>query len=328
MNDKSLITHQVSEEEKLIQMVCATLASAESRRAYRSALKLFFDWCREHKPGQQINRSVVLEYRGSLVERGLSSSSVNLHLSAIRRMACEYQENLESDDPAILLMAKLRTDAIQRIKGIPKRGIRVGYWMTAKQMRQLLDAPDVTTAKGLRDRACLALLVGSGIRCSECTNLKYENLQQRPNTKGEQVWMLVNVQGKGGKVRSIPIPSWTAKCVFDWTEFRGITSGPLFGGMYKSGKQRTKVMHRNALARIVRTYAEQCGINEGNLGVHDVRRSYARRLYDRGCPLPQIQLVLGHESLETTLTYINTQLSLDDPVSDYLDLFGENDALM
>ncbi|MGA3027551.1 MAG: tyrosine-type recombinase/integrase [Bryobacteraceae bacterium] len=79
--------------------------------------------------------------------------------------------------------------------------MRVGNWLSLQQAQKLLNAPDVTTGKGLRDRATLAVLLGCGLRRSEVAALTLRHIQQRDNR-----WCIVDLVGKHGRVRTIRCP--------------------------------------------------------------------------------------------------------------------------
>jgi hypothetical protein len=111
--------------------VLCTLASAHSRRSYEHAIEKFIDWyCSEPRLG--FNRSVVLRYRAFLEGLTLSAATVNLHLSAIRRLADEAAESgWLSPELAI---------GIRRVKGVKRPGRRIGNWLTGHQAQDLVNA--------------------------------------------------------------------------------------------------------------------------------------------------------------------------------------------
>jgi site-specific recombinase XerD len=89
------------------------------------------------------------------------------------------------------------------VKGVASKGIRLGNWLSVKQAQTLLNTPDTTTTKGLRDRAILAILLGCGLRRSEVAALPMGHVQQRDGR-----WCIVDLVGKHGRVRTIPMPTW------------------------------------------------------------------------------------------------------------------------
>ena len=117
-------------------------------------------------------------------------------MSAIRRFAAEAADND--------LMAPELAAGIGRVKGIKREGVRTGNWLTVHQAEKLINAPNMETLKGKRDRALLAVLIGCGLRREETARLMLEHVQQR-----DARWVIVDMKGKGGRIRTVPMPSWT-----------------------------------------------------------------------------------------------------------------------
>jgi site-specific recombinase XerD len=107
-------------------------------------------------------------------------------MSAIRKLAAEAADNG--------LLAPELAAGISRVKSAKSVGIRMGNWLSARQAQTLLNTPDITTLKGLRDRAILAVLLGCGLRRSEAANLSFTHLQQRDGR-----WCIVDLVGKHGR---------------------------------------------------------------------------------------------------------------------------------
>jgi site-specific recombinase XerD len=192
-------TLTIPELEQSKAAVLNTLASAHSRRSYEHAIKRFIAWyCDEPRLG--LNRSVVVRYRSFLESLSLSAATINLHLSAIRRLA---------DEPAESgwLSPQLLT-GIRRVKGVKQLGRKIGNWLTGSQAQELLNAGSRNTLLGRRDRAMLGLLLGCGLRRSEFVGLKLDQLQLR-----ESHWLIVDLVGKGGRLRTVPVPAW---CKGSW----------------------------------------------------------------------------------------------------------------
>jgi site-specific recombinase XerD len=130
----------------------------------------------------------------------------------VRKLAVEAADNG--------LLAPELAAGITRVKGAKSVGVRVGNWLSVQQAQKLLNAPDVTTKKGLRDRAMLAILLGCGLRRSEVAALTLKHIQQRDNR-----WCIVDLVGKHGRVRTIPMPTWVKVAIDAWTAAPGITDG-------------------------------------------------------------------------------------------------------
>lgn len=92
---------------------------------------------------------------------------------------------------------------VQQVKGVKKIGVRLGNWLTPEQSERLWHAPNPELLKGKRDRALLAVLLACGLRRHEAVNLDFRYLQQR-----EDHWAIVDLKGKAGHTRTIPMPGW------------------------------------------------------------------------------------------------------------------------
>src|SRR5258708_35275421 len=133
-------------------------------------------------------------------------------MSAIRKLAGEAVDNG--------LLAPELAASIRRVRSVKSKGIRVGNWLSVRQAQDLLSAPDIATNKGLRDRAILAVLIGCGLRRSEIAALIFGHIQQRDGR-----WCIVDLVGKHGRVRTVPMPSWAKGAIDAWTSPAGLTSG-------------------------------------------------------------------------------------------------------
>lgn len=273
--------------------------SPHSRRAYGKALDDFLVWVGESE--QSFTRAAVHEYRTHLINRQLAPASVNVHIAAIRKLALEASEN-RLLDPVV-------AGAIARVKGVSKKGIRVGKWLTREEATKLLLAPDPKTLRGKRDRAVLATLLGCGVRRSELVNLKVEDLQQRDGRT-----VLPDISGKAGRIRTIPVPSWVETALHIWLDAAGITTGKIFRAVDKAGKARGVELLGATVRAIVKEHADATGV--GALAPHDLRRTCAKLCRKGGGDLVQIQLLLGHSSVQTTERYLGEEQELRVAVND------------
>ena len=152
-NPKSVLKLPDLEQSK--SAVLNSLTSQSSQRSYDHAIREFIDWyCSE--PRLAFNRTAVTRYRISLEQAHYASSTINLRLAAIRRLAYEAADSeLLSPD----LAARIR-----RVKGVKKHGVRTGNWLTSEQGKRLLAAFDNGCLRGKRDYAMVAVLLGCGLR--------------------------------------------------------------------------------------------------------------------------------------------------------------------
>jgi integrase len=201
--------------------VLNSVASLQSRRSYQHAMDEFIDWyCSE--PRLALNRVVVLRYRMQLESRLLAAATINVRLAAVRRLA------YEAADTGLLSPELIA--GIRRVKGVPQLGRRVGNWLTAAEGEQLLAGVDRQSLRGKRDAAMISLLLGCGLRRSEVVALRISDIQRR-----EDRWAIVDLVGKAGHVRTVPVPTWVKDAVDTWTAGARITSGRLFRAIRKDG---------------------------------------------------------------------------------------------
>jgi site-specific recombinase XerD len=290
--------------ELAIQAVLDSLDSPHSRRAYERHLREFIVWY-QLRDQTALNKAIVQRYAAELREAGLSAATINQRLSAIRKLAVEASDNGALD-------AQI-ANGIKSIKGIRQEGIRTGNWLAKQQAQQLLDAPDTNTLKGLRDRAVLALLLGCGLRRAEASNLTFDHIQQRDGR-----WVLVDLLGKRNKLRSVPMPAWTKAAIDEYAGSAELRSGILFRPINKGGRVTGERMTEQAIYNVVLQYADKISI--GKIVPHDLRRTFAKLAHKGGSGLDQIQLSLGHGSIQTTERYLGIEQDLTDAPCDHLGL--------
>ena len=133
-------------------------------------------------------------HRIHLEQRGYAPATINLRLAAVRRIAYEAAD-------AGLLSPELAA-GIRRVKSVRQIGVRLGNWLMPEQGRRLLDATMPASPRELRDRAMIAMLIGCGLRRAELLALRLESIQQR-----EEHWVIADLVGKAGHVRTVPIPT-------------------------------------------------------------------------------------------------------------------------
>jgi len=188
----------------------------------------------------------------------------------------------------------------------------LGNWLTPEQGRRLLEHAEPATPRQLRDHAMLAMLIGCGLRRGELLALTLESIQQR-----EEHWVIADLVGKGGHIRTVPIPQWVKSTAVDaWTTAGGITAGRVFRAINKAGRIWGDGMSPKVLWDVVRVAAASAGIEK--LAPHDLRRTCARLCHLGGGELEQIQFLLGHVSVQTTERYLGCKQKLRYAVNDRL----------
>ena len=287
--------------------VLSSLTSRSGQRTYDHAIREFVAWyCSE--PRLAFNRTVVLRYRIHLEQRHYAPATINLRLAAVRRVAYEASD-------AGLLSPELAA-GIRRVKGVRRLGVRLGNWLTPDQGRRLLKHGDLMTVRERRDHAMVAVLIGCGLRRGELLVLRLESLQQR-----EEHWVIADLVGKGGHVRTVPVPTWVKAAIDTWTSAAGITEGAVFRAINKTGRIWGNGMTPKVLWVVVRAAAARADISK--LAPHDLRRTCARLCHLAGGELDQIQFLLGHVSIQTTERYLGCKQKLRIAVNDTLGIEPE-----
>ena len=192
-------------------------------------------------------------------------------------------------------------------------GVRLGNWLSVEQGKRLLANVEKESLRGIRNYAMLAMLIGCGLRRGELLSLRVDSIQSR-----EERWVVADVLGKAGHIRTVPIPSWVEVAVQKWMEASGITSGVLFRSIDRRGRIWGTGMTPKVLWEIVKTAATRADIPK--LAPHDLRRACARLCHLAGGELDQIQFLLGHVSIQTTEQYLGCKQKLRYAVNDKLGL--------
>ncbi len=225
--------------------VLNSLTSLASRRTYEYAIEEFISWyCSE--PRLAFNRVVVTRYRIQLEARCLAAATINQRLAAVRRLANEASD-------CGLLSADLAA-GIQRVKGAKQLGHRSGNWLSLEQSSCLVNCASGDRLQQRRDCAMLAILVGCGLRRAELAHLPFEKIQIRQGH-----WVIVDLVGKGGHVRTIPIPHWVKDKLDRWTSAAKISSGRVFRPIRKNGAVWGEGISENLVWHVVNRYCRSLG---------------------------------------------------------------------
>lgn len=259
-------------------------ASAHTIQAYRRDLRdaaLHLERVGK-KSWQQFSEEVSSSFRASLAKRMLSGRTISRKMSSLRSFLKYLARNGEISEATLPVTAGGR-----RPKLLPKA-------LTRDEVERLLATTDTATSIGLRDRAMMEVLYGTGLRVSELCRLKLEDYSVQES--------VLRVFGKRGKTRIVPIPAVTHDVLRDYLE----KSRPKL-----IGKRPTSVvflnfrgtgMSRSGVFKILRAYAAAAGIDT-EIGPHTLRHSYAVHLVQAGADLRSVQELLGHESIATTEVY-------------------------
>jgi integrase len=289
-----IVVEKIAGWEKLKALVLDSVSSPITKRVYNMALDEFLVWFQQ-APRPGFTKATVSAWRVSLEARGLGSSSIIIRMSAIRKLAVEAADNG--------LLAPELAAGIARVKSAKCVGVRAGNWLSARQAQSLLNAPDITTVRGLRDRAIIAVLLGCGLRRSEIAALTFTHVQQRDGR-----WCIVDLVGKHGRIRTTPMPNWVKVAIDTWTAPTGIADGHVFRPVVRGDRVTGDRLGEKVVWQMLREYAAEIGIPA--LAPHDLRRTCAKLCRAAGGELEQIQLLLGHASVQTTERHLGTKQDL------------------
>src|SRR5438309_2099206 len=255
--------------------------------AYEDALQQFREWVRttlEDRAPDQLTARDVLAYLQHLREvRGNGDSAVNRAVVILRRF---YR--------AIVAMGYLDHAAnpligFPSIKAVPRK---LPVALSTEQMSRLLSEPKPDTVIGLRDRALLALLYGTGIRASECAWLRNGSVDLNQLT--------ITVEGKGGHERTIPLNPELAEVLRIYVEARGpaLNHAPFLRSRFGKPLSRGGVYER------VRTWGQRSRVGIP-LSPHRIRHTFATHLVRAGVGLVTIRDLLGHRLITSTQIYLH-----------------------
>jgi integrase len=283
----------------LRQMVLDTVPSVHSKRNYAKALDDLFAFC----ASRPLSRALLMEYRTTMDH--LSPSTINVWLSAIRKLVGEARRNR--------MIGREEAANLTDIPNVRQKGTRLGNWLTREQAKELLAVPDRSTLKGKRDYVIIALLVGCALRRRELASLNIEDIQLR-----EGRWVIIDLRGKGGAIRTVAVPIWVKQGINAWMTAAKIEGGRLLRPVSKSGKILRDQLGDWAIWSVVEQSSKQIGIE--HFGAHDLRRTCAKLCRKSGGDLEQIKFLLGHSSIQTTERYLGSEQEIAIAVNDNLGL--------
>lgn len=256
--------------------------SEHSLSNYRRDVTQLAVWLEKHAGTLlQCERYQLLEFLADRHQLGISARSVARQLSALKGFyRWLKRERRISADPALL---------IER----PKTGRPLPKTLTEADVEALLDAPDLETPLGLRDRAMLEVLYATGLRVTELVTLTQSQINPRQG--------LVRVIGKGDKERLVPLGEealhWLVRYL---REGRHLLLGNDQELLFPS--QRGTCMTRQTFWHRIKQLATVAGVQK-NLSPHTLRHAFATHLLNHGADLRVVQLLLGHSDLSTTQIY-------------------------
>lgn len=260
--------------------------STLSIAAYAGALQQFKAWCMQHGATEPdaVSARLVLEYLEHLRrDRNNGASAVNRTVTILRGFyrAIVAMGHLEPADNPLASFPKVRAAA----RKLP-------HTLETSEVRRVLEASRLDTVVGVRDRAIIALLYGSGIRASECAGLRegLVNLKE----------LTISVRGKGGHERTIPINDEVAAYLREYIQVRGaqLPTAPFFRS------RQGHALSRGTLYERVRTLGRRARLAR-SLCPHHLRHTFATHLVRENVNLVTIRDLLGHRLITSTQIYLH-----------------------
>ncbi len=252
--------------------------------AYAADLLGYLTWLVRagHRDLDGVGREDMERYLNAEGERGLSGRTLTRRLSCLRGFHGYRRRRRQAE-----------TDPTEGLEP-PRRGRRLPRALSVEEVARLLDAPPGDTPVGIRDRALLELMYGSGLRVSEALDLVPEALRLREG--------FVRVVGKGDKERAVPLTEISRRALRRWLEEgREELAGRRDPGTVFLNRRGGR-LSRMGLWRILRRYAGAAGL-PGDVHPHMLRHSFATHLLEGGADLRVVQELLGHASVTTTEIY-------------------------
>ena len=203
-------------QARLRQMVLDSVQSIHSKRNYVKALDDLFTFC----ASRPLFRELLMEYRTTMDH--LSPSTINVRLSAIRKLVGDARRNG--------IIGREEADNLTDVPNVRQKGTRLGNWLTREQAKDLLAVPDRSTLKGKRRDYCSPHRLHA-LRRRELASLKIEDIQLR-----EGRWVIIDLRGKGGRIRTGGGPIWIKQAIDTWKTAAKIEKGRLLRPLSKLGK--------------------------------------------------------------------------------------------
>jgi integrase len=164
---------------------------------------------------------------------------------------------------------------IRRVKGVKHLGQRSGKWLNIDQAELLVDKSDGDGLRNKRDFAMISILLGCGLRRAELAASNIDDIQIRQGH-----WVIVDLVGKGGHVRTVPMPAWVKDSVDQWLVAADLKHGRIFRAVSRHGSCWGRGISENVVWYVVRECAKRMGLE--HIAPHDLRRTCAKLCYSNG----------------------------------------------
>ncbi|MGF3066325.1 site-specific tyrosine recombinase XerD [Facklamia sp. P12950] len=261
--------------------------SKNTIQAYVRDLKKFIDYHQDHATQSldQIDYSYMQGFLAHLHQQNYATSSTSRLLSAMKQFF-HY----------LLKEGVIQQNPLQLVQG-PKQAKSLPKVLSMEEVEALIQAPNIATLTGLRDRAILEVLYACGLRVSELTQLQLADLHLDLG--------FVQTLGKGNKERIIPLGDEAIYWVDQYLQdARGVFASKKTAqaGQILFLTERGKAFTRQGIWKNLNKYVQQAGVNQ-RVSPHMLRHSFATHLLENGADLRMVQELLGHADISTTQIY-------------------------
>lgn len=296
----------------------AALAEVKSENtldSYLSDWKDFCDWCKYHKESAfPATSATIINYINDL--------ATYAKISTIRRRISALSENFNAsgvmiNNPCREWIVRESLIGLSHQKGMAQKGKTPIYW---ENIEQMISCMDLRKVSDLRDKALLLTGFLGAFRRSEISALDAEDIAFRPQGIVITIRQSKTDQSAEGQQVGIPYLEDKNMCAITalsaWMKAAGITEGPLFCGMTRSGKPSGKRLSDKSVNLIVKRYAEKIGLDPDFYGAHSLRHGFATSAAMQGVEERDIMKQTRHRSVEMVRHYINeADLFVNNPIS-------------
>lgn len=269
--------------------------SASTARAYGTGIRQYLAWCVAHGIQGVPGREAVLAFRDDLAAAGRAASTVALRMAAVRGFHQWLAVEFGLDDPTV------------RVRSVKGRGAGKGFRrdaLSVEQCRAVLAGCDASSLMGLRDRALILLAVTSGLRTCEIARARVCDLRAVGGRAVLSIWG----KGRTGRDEDVAVSSSAAVAIRAYLDARGPVGekSPLFAGCSPVAMRNVcSGMRPDSVGRIVKRAMRRAGLDDRRLSAHSLRHACATLALRDGAPVAEIQQLLRHAGIGTTMRYVH-----------------------
>ncbi len=281
--------------------------SDRSLKAYKANVGRFVSWI--VNTGTQItSRSDIVQYKRYLKDEGLSSSTINAYMVAVRRLFAYLEDVNICPNFAKNVKSEKTTDDHKRRA------------LTSLEWDKLKHSLSGTSKIDRRDLLLVALAAGAGFRSIELERLNIEDITELDGHNVAMVW------GKGyseSDRKPVVLHSSIMALLLEYFELLGRSKGAVFTSLSNNGDKDTRLT-TSGIRFICTKRFKDCGITDKYISFHSLRHFYAVTLLNAGATIEKIQVALRHKDISSTMIYLRSRNLLKDPAALMIDVLGVN----